>query len=252
VKWDGLDSNPAENASPPGLTRTSAVAPDTAAVQKLVRAAEEIDTTLATAIALAAITGARRGELCALRWSDVKWTRNVLRIERSLTVIKRELTEGPTKTRARRDIAIDEALRSLLEHRRAEQDTLARTAGVSLTPDPYILSRSADGSTPCLPDGLTGGYRRLANRLGTGGHFHGLRHWCATAAIASGADVRTVSERLGHADPSITLKVYSHALEARDRELACLLGQAVLGSVNCIIEPDETDPPAPAEVRRTG
>jgi integrase len=134
-------------------TRTSAVARDTAAVHKLVRAAEERDTTLATAIALAAITRARRGELCALRWSDVNWTRNVLRIARSLIVIERELTEGPTKTHARRDLAVDEALRLLLEHRRATQETLARTTGVSLTPDPYILSRSADGSTPaCRTD----------------------------------------------------------------------------------------------------
>jgi integrase len=236
----------------PRLTRSSAVAPDTAAVQRLVRAAEEIDTILAAAIALAAVTGARRGELCALRWSDVNWTRNVLRIERSLTVIKREMTEGPTKTHARRDIAIEAALRSLLEHRHAEQDTLAGTAGVSLTPDPHILSRSADGSAPCLPDGLTGGYRRLAHRLGTGGHFHELRARCATAAIASGVDVRTVSGRLGHADPSITLKVYRHALEARDRELAGLLGQAALGPVDCMIQPDETDSPASAKMKRTG
>jgi integrase len=102
-----------------------------------------------------------------------------------------------------------------------------------------------------LPDGLTGGYRRLANRFGTGGHFHELRHWCATAGIASGADVRTVSGRLGRADPSITLKVYNHALEARDRELAGLLGHAVLGPLDCTIEPNETDPPAPAKVKGT-
>ena len=252
VKWDRIAFNPADNASPPGLRRSSAIAPDTTSVQKLVRAAEDTDPVLATAIALAAITGARRGELCALRWSDVNWKRDVLRIERSLTVIKREPTEGPTKTHARRDIAIDGALRALLEHRRAQQKTYARTVSVPLTRDPYILSRSADGSTPCLPDGLTGGYSRLARRLGFGGHFHELRHWCATAAIASGADVRTVSGRLGHADPSVTLKVYSHALEARDRDLAGLLGQAVLGPVDELIELDQTDSPSPTQMNRTG
>jgi integrase len=151
VKWDWIAFNPADSASPPGLRRSSTVAPDTASVQKLVRAAEDTDPVLATAIALAAVTGARRGELCALRWSDVDWKRDVLRIERSLTVIKREPNEGPTKTHARRDIAIDGALRALLEHRRAQQKTYARTVGVPLTRDPYILSRSAYGSTPCCP-----------------------------------------------------------------------------------------------------
>jgi integrase len=252
VKRDWIPSNPAAKATVPGVERRSATAPDTATVQKLIYAAEQRDHVLGVAIALAAITGARRGELCALRWSDVDWERRTLRIERSLTVINREATEGPTKTHSRRDIAIDEALGALLTHRRDQQEDYAATVGVPLHRDPYMLSRSADGSKPCPPDSLTGGYRRLAQRLGGNGHFHELRHWCATAAIASGADVRTVSGRLGHADPSVTLKVYSHALEARDRELAGLLGQAVLGSVEGAIELDTTDSPAAAKLERTG
>lgn len=95
--------------------------------------------------------------------------------------------------------------------------------------DPYILSRSADGSSPCMPDDLTHAYRRVAQSLGLGGHFHELRHFAATVAIASGGDVRTVAGRLGHADPSVTLRVYSDALEERDRALAGVLGQTVLG-----------------------
>ena len=46
----------------------------------------------------------------------------------------------------------------------------------------------------------------------------------ATQAMAAGFDPVTVGGRLGHADPSITLRVYSHALEQRDRELATALG----------------------------
>jgi integrase len=252
VKWDWIPTNPADKATVPGIERRSATAPDTATVQKLIYAAEERDHVLGVAIALAAITGARRGELCALRWSDVDWERGTLRIERSLTVINREASEGPTKTHSRRDIAIDEALGALLTHRRVQQEEYAGTVGVPLHPDAYLLSRSADGSTPCLPDSLTGGYRRLARRLGGNGHFHELRHWCATAAIASGADVRMVSGRLGHADPSITLKVYSHALEARNRDLAGVLGRSILGSRQSAIELDQSDSPAAPNLERTG
>ncbi len=53
---------------------------------------------LAAAIVLAAVTGARRGELCALRWSDIDWNRRTLTIARSLTVVHQQATEGPTKT----------------------------------------------------------------------------------------------------------------------------------------------------------
>lgn len=63
--------------------------------------------------------------------------------------------------------------------------------------DPYVLSRSSDGSAPCLPDGLSLAYARLAKRLEIVTHFHELRHFSATTAIAAGSDVRTVAGRLG-------------------------------------------------------
>jgi len=141
------------------------------------------------------------------------------------------VSQGPTKTHQRRDIAIDEALEAFLTDRRQWQEAYAQSVGATLVDDPYILSRSADGSSPCLPDGISGGFYRLAKKIGVQSHFHELRHFAATTAIASGIDVRTVAGRLGHADPSVTLRVYAHAMEARDRDLASVLGIAVLGSL---------------------
>lgn len=229
VKWGMIPSNPAERATPPGISRSTASAPALGDVQALIAAAQQVDAVLATAIGLAAATGARRGELCALRWSDVDLKRNTLRIERSLTVIKQAALEGPTKTHQRRDIAIDGALGAFLAQRRRAQETLAQMVGVALADDPYVLSRSPDGASPCLPDGITGGFYRLTRKLNVNSHFHELRHFAATTAIAAGVDVRTVAGRLGHADPSVTLRVYAHAMEARDRDLAGILGAAVFG-----------------------
>jgi integrase len=146
------------------------------------------------------VTGARRGELCALRWSDVDWQRRTLRIARSLTAVRGQTTEGPSKTHLRRDI------------------------------DPYVLSSSADGSLPMLPDRLTDNYRNLTKKLGISTHLHELRHFSATEGIGAGIDVRTVAGRLGHADATTTLRIYAHALEARDRELAGVLDSAVFGT----------------------
>ena len=101
---------------------------------------------------------------------------------------------------------------------------------MALAADPFVLSPAADGSVPYNPDTLTDYYKRAAKKLGVATHFHGLRHFSATTAISEGVDVRTVAGRLGHADPSMTLRVYAHALEARDRE-AGILGSKVLGSL---------------------
>jgi len=230
VRWGVITKNPAGRASPPGLTRSSVTAPAVEDVQKLLAAATEADPVLAAAIALSAVSGARRGELCALRWSDVDWKRRTFNIARSLTVLHREPSEGPTKTHQRRDIATDDVLGAFLIHRRARQEEYDALVGSKLVVHPFILSRAADGSVPCLPDGLTAGYKRMATKLGLDSHFHELRHFAATTAIAAGSDVRTVAGRLGHADPSVTLRVYAHATEARDRDLAGLLGSTVLGS----------------------
>jgi integrase len=252
VKWGLVSSNPADRATSPGPVRSSATAPSSSDVQRLLVAAEVHNPSLAAAIALAAITGARRGELCALRWSDVDWTRRTLRIARSLTVIGSRVSEGPTKTHQRRDVAVGEVLGAFLATRQEQQKTYAAHVGVGMVDDPFLLSEASDGSTPCLPDHLTDNYVNLTKRLGIPGHFHELRHFSATEAIASGADVRTVAGRLGHADATTTLRIYAHAVEARDRELAGLLDVAVLGAMKGLPKPDEADPPAPTKVDGTG
>ncbi len=253
VKWGLIVANPADRATPPGLKRSAVTVPSAVQVRQLIAGADqEGDTLLATAIALGAVSGARRGELCALRWSDVDWKLGILRVERSLTVIRQQVSEGPTKTHQVRKLAIDDVLAAFLTARFQQQQAYAEQVGVPLCADPYVLSRSADGSEPCLPDGLSHAYERLARRLGLRSHLHELRHFSATTAIAAGSDVRTVANRLGHADPSVTLRVYAHALEARDRELAGVLSNAVLGAVNGRAQLDQAHPPAPAQREGAG
>ncbi len=119
--YASLEANPADRASPPTLKRTTVGAPAVADVQRLIAAAEISDPVLGSAIALGRVTGARRGELCALRWSDVDWPRRKLTIARSLTVIDKQATEGPTKTHQRRDTVMDAALETFLTRRRSDQ-----------------------------------------------------------------------------------------------------------------------------------
>jgi integrase len=230
VKWGLIATNPVDRASPPATRRAHVTAPAVDDVVKLMEAAAAGgDSVLATAIALAAVTGMRRGELCALRWGDVDLGLAQLRVSRSLTVTPGQVHIGDTKTHQVRDVALDPGAVDLLTERHLDQENYARTVGLELVHDPYVLSRDADGSKPCLPDGLGRAYWRLTRELRIQTRFHDLRHFSATQLIGAGIDVRTVAGRLGHADASTTLRVYSHVLAERDRAAAEHLGGLVLG-----------------------
>jgi integrase len=246
VKWGLLTRNPAAQASAPAAQRVRVRPPKVDVVRAMVGAAEKANPVLATAVAIAAVTGGRRGELVALRWSHVDWADRTLLFEAALTFQDKTMTTGSTKTHQWRKLAIDETLETVLRHRQVAQEEYAKLMGVKLVADPYILSPVADGSLPYKPASLSQAYRRLAKRVGVNSHIHELRHFAATTAIASGADVRTVSGRLGHAQTSTTLDIYADALEQLDRDLAGVLGAAVLGPVDTGHEADTGDAPAPA------
>lgn len=116
-------------------------------VVRLIEAAKaEGDGVLATAIALAAVTGMRRGELCALRWTDIDIERGVLRVSRSLTTRGDQRWEGDTKTHQHRDVALDTGTLGLLELRRsAQQDYALRPGGEQTSGQWFFSSRLQRG-----------------------------------------------------------------------------------------------------------
>jgi integrase len=129
-----------------------------------------------------------------------------------------------------RTIALDPACMRLLAARRQRADTDAAMAGVALGDCAYVWATRVDGLAPRTPDSITRAFAHLCDTLEreTGQpwafRFHDLRHLSATELIGAGVDVRTVAGRLGHADPTVTVRVYAHAVEERDRAAAELLG----------------------------
>jgi integrase len=228
-KWDLIDRNVSLKASPPPVHKAEIAAPEPGDVVKLIRAAEEIEPTMAALFTLAALTGARRGELCALRWSDLDMQEGTLRFARSIYETHKDggWDEKPTKTHGVRRVGLDEVAIAVIEKHQARVLDLADDLGVTVAPDAFMFSRSPAGAEPIRPDLVTGFMKRVTKKAGVPAHVHQLRHFTATQAIAAGYDVATVAERLGHADPSVTLRTYSHALKARDRELAATLGRTL-------------------------
>ena len=136
VKWGLIGTNPADRASPPATRQAQVEAPAVDDVIRLIKAATlKGDAVLATAMALAAVTGMRRGELCALRWSDIDPEQGTVRVRRSLTTRGDQRWEGDTKTHQHRDIALDPATVALLLERRAQQKQYAQEIGMELVAD---------------------------------------------------------------------------------------------------------------------
>jgi integrase len=177
---------------------------------------------------LAATTGARRGELCALRWSSVDLDAAELVIVRNLIVRGGQLVEKDTKTHAARRIALSDDSIALLEEHRRRCAERAQACGVPLTADTYVFSFDPAGRQPMNPDSVTHRFGRLAKQVGLHTRLHDLRHYAATQLIAGGVDVRTVSGRIGHAGGgATTLRVYTHFQAAPDRRAAELLEQTL-------------------------
>lgn len=228
VRWEWVRENVADKAKPPRVSQRRVKAPSVEAVRSVIEAAEERDPRLAPLLMLAALTGLRRGELCALRWTDVDFDHAQLDVSRSVVVVPGGLAEKSTKTDRFRIVALDDVGIALLTRHRAQVDGWATEAETIVPTDAYVFSHAVDGSKPFRPDNVTGFFTRVRDSLGLHDvRLHDLRHFTATQLIGAGVDVRTVAGRLGHSDPSVTLRVYSHALEERDRAAADIMGRVL-------------------------
>ena len=145
---------------------------------------------MALIVRLAALTGARRGELVALQWDDIRIGDGEMLIRRSLAETDRQLHVGSTKTgrKGHRTVPLDPAtIRQLRAH--------PRIVGC-----PWLFTH--DGRTPWRPPYVTLEFQRTRDRAGVACSFHGLRHFAATQWLASGTPPSQVAGFLGHSTVS--------------------------------------------------
>jgi integrase len=226
VKWGWLPTNPAALASPPKVVQQDARPPSPEEVAKLISASWAADPDFGTLLWVAMTTGARRGELCALRWSHVRFREGDLLITSNYVVRRRGRKVKDTKMHQSRRIAMDEATSAILAEHLERCRIRAAVYGCGLASDGYVFSLDPHGRSPRLPDSVTRRMTRLAHRLGMPGrHLHEFRHYSATQLLAAGVDLRTVAGRLGHGGGgAVTLRVYASFVAAADRRAADLLG----------------------------
>jgi len=227
VKWGWLDASPAMRASAPtAASSRKLVTPSTKEVAMLIRTAQLDDPVMAAAVALAFVTGARRGELCALLWSDFDLEMGTVRIEKSLSQVGSDLAVKSTKTDRGRSVSLDARAVALLKNHQRWQRSLSDAAESPLVKDPYVLSNNANGARPIEPSKITDRFTALrkAAKVRPGVRFHDLRHAHVTQLLSAGVDATTVANRVGHASTRMTLDRYGHALPAGDVAAAKLIG----------------------------
>jgi integrase len=226
VRWGWVRTNVAEMAKPPRVSQSRVTAPSLELVREVIEAAERRDPRLAPLLMLAALTGMRRGELCALRWSDVDLEVGMIEVSRSVVVVPGGFAEKSTKTNRGRAVALDSVGVAMLSQHRSNTERWGAEAGAEVFADAFVFSPLVEGTTPFRPDNVTSFFIRVRNEVKAPTvRLHDLRHFTATQLIGAGVDVRTVAGRLGHSDPSVTLRVYSHAIEDRERAAAEIMGQ---------------------------
>lgn len=234
VKWQIIQDNPARRIDAPKADRKQiAYMDDEQARAFLVALADEpldyqaIFTTLL-------LTGMRRGELLGLEWPDVDFEKGVVHIRRTSQYGGKEkgvFTDTTKTEQSVRSISVPAELLDLLRQYRAWQNERRLLLGDAWSAEWIKHPRLFTSSTgaPMHPDVPYNMLHKMLKRHGMEPvSLHSLRHTNATLLIGSGADVRTVSGRLGHSQTSTTLNIYAEFLQSADKAASEALANALL------------------------
>lgn len=170
-------------------------------------------------IELTLATGARRGEMLALTWSNVDWAGRSIRIERSLEQTAAGLRVKSPKNKKARPCNLPETAIAALQFQRDQQREHKKKFGADYRENDLVFAEpNGDFLQPDLVSQTI--VRRMRKAGIKRGSFHTLRHTHASISLSRGVPLPAVSARLGHADVNITARIYSHALPDDDRRAA--------------------------------
>jgi integrase len=233
VRLKLIAANPCRSVDKPSPKRSEFIVltPEQARLLREISIGSPVNPLLVTALA----TACRQGELLALKWEDVELTAGSLTVRRSLSVTKDGMVVKEPKTASsRRTVTLPafgiEALVGL-KAERLEAGLLSAPVFCTRTGNHLNkknVLRAFRGVVTKVNQKLMEQQAKKANGTGsegpklipTGVRFHDLRHTVASLLLSSGHSLRAVSQRLGHSNPALTLRVYAHCLPGDDGKLA--------------------------------
>lgn len=227
---DGLVSrNVAALVKPPRVPSSEMASLDSAQAGALLDAA--VGDRMEAMYAVALTTGMRLGELLGLRWSDVDFDAGTIRVRRTLArIVKGQaLYHEPKTTAGARVITLSRVAKAALRgHRQRQLEERLAAIGWEdadlIFPDkigrPYYAGHFYRDSWETV---------KKTAKLAASVTFHATRHTAASLTLAAGVPVATVSAMLGHANPSITMRLYAHAIPGTQQQAADAM-DALLGA----------------------
>lgn len=165
-------------------------------------------------------TGMRRGEILALKWSDLNFATGELRIERQVYIIKAEVIISAPKTKAsiRTIILPPSLLKTLVAYKKTVDSE-------------WMFPSPTDNGRPRNPSSVRKRLQLILERTGCKKvRFHDLRHTFATMALEHGMDVKTLSATIGHVSSATTLDIYSHITDTMQRQAAVHIDRKIGGT----------------------
>lgn len=217
VKKKRLPKNVADDADLPRIERYQSQVLDREQARRLLEVAK--GSRLETLLVVALATGMRRGELLALRWSDVHFETMSLHVQRTVYRVKGVgyVESEPKTNRSRRSIMLPQFVITALRQHHAQQLAM-RLQAESLWVNRDLVFCNMVGDF-LYPDNVSVDFKKLIEKASLPHmRFHDLRHSAATILLAMGVHPKIVQELLGHTQISMTMDIYSHMLPSMQRE----------------------------------
>lgn len=220
IKWELVDKNPNLKATKPKKEKKERRFYDLQQIDELLKCLENESIKYRALITLALDSGARRSEICALKWNDINFDTHTLRIDNSLKVVRGVVDEGKTKTpSSNRVIILNNGTIEILKEYKKWQDEYKKQMGKQWKGANRVFISKFGGHMN--PDTCSKIINKIVKKYGLDDlTFHELRHTSATYLINKGMNPKAVSERLGHSDTSVTMEIYSHTFEHTKKECA--------------------------------
>ena len=178
-----------------------------------------------------ALSGLRRGEIAGLRWADVDFDAGTITVARSRVQVGAStvIENAPKTVSSRRTLPLDEGLISVLRRASARHAQEKLALGAAYADSGYVAVNEA--GEPYTPGALTNMWHRLTTAAGVRPiRLHDARHSCGTALHLRGVPLAVIAKWLGHADASITARIYAHSQDDALRAAGQTLGAVVTSS----------------------